>query len=244
MRHNSFPRSPSARKTSANNDKDINYAKLTWRWVVHYIIVYITNPWAYVTTASRRQRMAPMKFSLHWLSYECLWLRAWLPHETINRPSYTTGSGREPVAIHTYARPAFACRSEPGTNDTTYLKLDPNEIHLPVSWRNNHSGATTPLDHRPYSRQVTDWMECDVVIHPPPTVYPKAGNGALRDQWVIKYHYQNDSPTIAFTVRDLVHWNCVTSENITRARESWKWQSIYVFANSIFLFFRHSPHYN
>ena len=59
--------------------------------------------------------------------------------------------------------------------------------------------------HRPYSRQVTEWMECDFVIHPPPTVYPKAGNGALLDQWAIKYHCQNDSPTIAFTVRDLVH---------------------------------------
>ena len=64
--------------------------------------------------------------------------------------------------------------------------------------------------HRPYSRQVTEWMECDVVIHPPPTVYPKAGNGALRDQWAIKYHCQNYSPTIVFTVRDLVHWNYVT----------------------------------
>ena len=43
-------------------------------------------------------------------------------------------------------------------------------------------------NHRPYSRQVTEWMECDVAIHPPPSMYPKAGNGALRGQWAIKYH--------------------------------------------------------
>ena len=32
-----------------------------------------------------------------------------------------------------------------------------------------------PLAHRPYSRQVTERMEYNV-IHPPPSVYPKAGN--------------------------------------------------------------------
>ena len=61
------------------------------------------------------------------------------------------------------------------------------------------------LIHRPYSRQVTERMECDVAKHTPPSVYPKAGNRALWDQWRIKYNCQNDSPTIVFTVRDLVH---------------------------------------
>ena len=98
--------------------------------------------------------------------------------------------------------------------------------------------------HRPYSRQVTERMGCDVVIHPPPSIYPKAGNGALRDQWAIKYDCQNDSFTIAFTVRDLVHWNYVISQNIPRVCKSWKSLSIYVFAAYIFLFTRHSVHWS
>ena len=85
---------------------------------------------------------------------------------------------------------------------------------------------------------------CDVAIHPPPSVYPKAGNGALRDQWAIKYHCQYDSPTIVFTVRDLVHWNYVTSENIPRMCKSYKPMLNYVFATYIFLFIRHSLHCN
>ena len=88
--------------------------------------------------------------------------------------------------------------------------------------------------HRPYSRRVTERMECNVVTHPSPSIYPKAGNGALRDQWAIKYNCQNDSSTIAFTVRDLVHWNYVISQNIPRVSKSWKSLSIYVFAACIF----------
>ena len=88
--------------------------------------------------------------------------------------------------------------------------------------------------HRPYSRQVTERMGCDVVIHPPPSIYPKAGNGALRDQWAIKYNCKNDSSTIAFTVLDLVHWNYVISQNIPRVWKSWELLSIYVFAAYIF----------
>ena len=87
--------------------------------------------------------------------------------------------------------------------------------------------------HRPYSRQVTEWMECDIAIHPQPSVYPKAGNGALRGQWAIKYHCKNDSPTIIFTVRDLVHWNYVTSENIPCVCKSWKSLLIYVLTTHI-----------
>ena len=87
-------------------------------------------------------------------------------------------------------------------------------------------------------------MGCDVVIHPPPSIYHKAGNGALRDQWAIKYDCQNDSFTIAFTVRDLVHWNYVISQNIPRVCKSWKSLSIYVFAAYIFLFTRHSVHWS
>ena len=34
---------------------------------------------------------------------------------------------------------------------------------------------------------------------------PPPGNRALRGHWAIKYHCKNDSPTIVFTVRDLVH---------------------------------------
>ena len=99
-----------------------------------------------------------------------------------------------------------------------------------------------PLAHRPYSRQVTERMEYNV-IHPPPSVYPKAGNGTLRDQWAIKYHCQKDSLTIVFTVRDLVTWNYGTSENIPRVCKSHKSLLIYVFETYIFLFLRHSLHW-
>ena len=98
--------------------------------------------------------------------------------------------------------------------------------------------------HRPYSRQVTERMGCNLVIHPPPSIYPKAGNGALRDQWAIKYNCQNDSSTIAFTMLDVVHWNYVISQNIPRVCKSWKSLSIYVFAAYIFLFTRHSVHWS
>ena len=77
-------------------------------------------------------------------------------------------------------------------------------------------------------------MECYVATHPPPSVYPKAANGALRDQWAIKYHCQNGSPTIVFTVRDLVHWNYVTPENIPRVYKSWKSLLIDVLATYVF----------
>ena len=120
------------------------------------------------------------------------------------------------------------------------------KMHLKISsakWRPFCPGGYE-LDHRPYSRQVTEWRECDVAIHPPSSVYPKAGNGALRDQWAIKYHCQNDSATIVFAVRDLVHWNYVTSENIPRMCKSWKPLLIHVFATYIFLFIRHSLHCN
>ena len=33
-------------------------------------------------------------------------------------------------------------------------------------------GVLIVCHHRPCSRQVTEWMKCDVAIHPPPTVYP------------------------------------------------------------------------
>ena len=88
--------------------------------------------------------------------------------------------------------------------------------------KSGHHSASCRRNHRPYSRQVTEWMKCDVVMHPPHTVYPKDGNGAFGDQWAIKYHCQNDSSTIAFIVRDLVHWNYVSSENITHVCTSWK----------------------
>ena len=114
-----------------------------------------------------------------------------------------------------------------------------------VQWEDNDAFESTfPCGHRPYSRQVTERMGCNVVIHPPPSIYPKAGNGALRDQWAIKYNCQNDSSTIAFTVCDLVHWNYVISQNIPRVCESWKSLSIYVFAAYIFLFTRHSVHWS
>ena len=100
------------------------------------------------------------------------------------------------------------------------------------------------IKHRPYSRQVTEWMECDVAIHPPPSVYPKAGNGALRGHWAMKYHCKNDSPTIVFTVRDLVHQNYVTPENIPHVCKSWNSLLNYVLATHIFLFIRHSLHCN
>ena len=104
-------------------------------------------------------------------------------------------------------------------------------MSLEIIFQNNcHSSQ----GHRPYSRQVSEWMECDLAIHPPPSVYPKAGNGALRGKWAIKYHCKNDSPTIVFTVRDLFHWNYVTSENIPRVCKSWRSLLIYVLATYIF----------
>ena len=106
------------------------------------------------------------------------------------------------------------------------------------------SYGTKAWEHRPYSRQVTEWMKCDVVIHPPHTVNPKAGNVSHGDQWAIKYHCQNDSSTIALIVRDLVHWNFVTSENITHVCTSWKSLLIYVLQLILFLFIRHSLHCN
>ena len=114
------------------------------------------------------------------------------------------------------------------------LEIYRNTYSAPAGSHRTASFTWIHLDHRPYSRQVTEWMECDVVIHPPPTVFPKAGNGALRDQWAIKYHCQNYSPTIVFTVRDLVHWNYVTSENILRVCKSWKSLLIYVLPTNIF----------
>ena len=79
-----------------------------------------------------------------------------------------------------------------------------------------------------FTRQVTERMECNVVMHPPPSMYTKAGNGALRDQWAIKY--QSKCLTIAFTVPDLVHWNYDTSESIPRVCKLRKSLLIYVFA--------------
>ena len=73
---------------------------------------------------------------------------------------------------------------------------------------------THGMYHKPYSRQVTEWMKCDVVIHPPPTVYPKAGNRALGHQWAIQYHCQNDISAIAFAVCDLVHWKLWPVSNV------------------------------
>ena len=98
---------------------------------------------------------------------------------------------------------------------------------------NDNQTTGVCLLHRPYFRQVTEWMECDIAIHPPPSVYSKAGNGALRGQWAIKYHCKNDSPTIVFTVRDLVHWNYVTSENIPCVCKSWKSLLFYVLTTYI-----------
>ena len=119
-------------------------------------------------------------------------------------------------------------------------------IYISQSHNRQHSQLEV-MSHiyRPYSRQVIEWIECDVSIHPPSSVYPKAGNGALRGQWAIEYHCKNDSPTIVFTVRDLVHWNYVTSENISRVCKLWKSLLIYVLATYIFfLFIRHSVHCN
>ena len=110
----------------------------------------------------------------------------------------------------------------------------PGYTHFISSLQTFHNALIGVWDHRPYSRQVTERMGCDVVIHLPPSIYPKAGNGALRDQWAIKYNCQNESSTIAFTVRDLVHWNYVISQNIPRVCKSWKSLSIYVFAAYIF----------
>ena len=81
------------------------------------------------------------------------------------------------------------------------LEIYRNTYSAPAGSHRTASFTWIHLDHRPYSRQVTEWMECDVVIHPPPTVFPKVGSGALRDQWAIKYHCQNYSPTIVCHIR-------------------------------------------
>ena len=88
-------------------------------------------------------------------------------------------------------------------------------------------------EHRPCSRYVRERMECYVVIYPPLSIYP-AGNGVLCDQCAIRYNCQNDNSTVVFTVRDLVHWNYVTSKNIPRMCTSWISLSIHVFATYIF----------
>ena len=117
---------------------------------------------------------------------------------------------------------------------------------MEITWSLPGISEVGRKDHRPYSHQVTERMGCDVVIHPPPSIFPKAGNGALRNQWAIKYNCQNDSSTIAFTVCDLVHWNYmyVISQNIPRVCKLWKSLSVYVFAAYIFLFTRHSVHWS
>ena len=68
--------------------------------------------------------------------------------------------------------------------------------------------------HRPCSRHVTERMECNFVIHPPPCMYHKATNEAACGQWAIEHNGQNDSSLIIFTTRDIAHWNYVTSQNI------------------------------
>ena len=87
-----------------------------------------------------------------------------------------------------------------------------------------------------YSRQVTERIECNVAIHLPPSVYPKAGNGALRDQWVITYS-QSNSSTIIYTERDLVHRNYVTSQSKCASRE---YHCNLIFLKLTFLFIRDS----
>ena len=50
-------------------------------------------------------------------------------------------------------------------------------------------------------------------------------------QWAIKNNCQNDSSLIIFTMRDISHWNYVTSQNIPYFNKAWKILSIYVFCN-------------
>ena len=55
-----------------------------------------------------------------------------------------------------------------------------------------------------YSRQVTERIECNIAIHPPPSMYLQARYGALRDQWAIQYRYRNcstHSPEGNFTLK-------------------------------------------
>ena len=89
------------------------------------------------------------------------------------------------------------------------------------------------LYHRPYCRKVRERMDRNVVIHPPTSIQPKAGEGALCDQWVIKYNCQNDSSSVVFTVCNFVHSN----KNTTHGCKSQQPLSIYVFA--IYISFLH-----
>ena len=57
--------------------------------------------------------------------------------------------------------------------------------------------------HRPYSRRVTEWMECDVVIHPPPSVYQSVWVEATQQrQLVIPLLFHAREKTCLFTVLD------------------------------------------
>ena len=96
--------------------------------------------------------------------------------------------------------------------------------------------------HRPYSRQVTERMEYNV-IHPPPSVYPTAGNGTLQDQWAIKYHCQNESYNRIHRARfgPLKLWHI--RKHPTRMQVAQI--TVYLcFCNlHLFLFLRHSLHW-
>ena len=92
----------------------------------------------------------------------------------------------------------------------------------------------SPIEHRPCSRQVTEWMECNFVIYQLPRIYHKATNAAVCCQLAIKHICKNDSSLIIFTMRDIVLRNYVSSQKIPRFDKAWKILSIFVFATHIF----------
>ena len=96
-----------------------------------------------VTTTAHGAHDGLTKNGYHMNAYDYEHGSNWTPARN-NIPSYTTGSDREPPVEHIYESPVFARRSEPGTNDTAYFELDPDEVQ--PTPQNNYNGVTTPQD--------------------------------------------------------------------------------------------------
>ena len=109
---------------------------------------------------------------------------------------------------------------------------------------NNYSNSNPVLGilcswHRPCSPQVTEQMECYFVIHPPPSMYHNAINTAVCGQWAIQHNCQNDSSLIIFTMRDIVHWNYVTSQKSWASTKHGKYMYCQFMFLQLTLFFVH-----
>ena len=88
--------------------------------------------------------------------------------------------------------PEFYRYPLPPTVEASILNTRPWPIRqkrVGTSWVVSHIA----YNHRSYSGQVTERMECHFVIRPPPSMYHKVNNAAVCGQWAIKHNCQNDS---------------------------------------------------